>query len=347
MSDTILVKQFQNLHITVHGTYEEPLFKAKDIGELLDIRNIRHAVSNFNDKQRCVVFNDTPGGKQDVVYLTEQGLYKLLMRSRKKVADQFQDWVCEVIKEIRLKGKYDLQEKLKEKEQELLKLQQKTFEEIERTGHLYVIKTDALNAYKIGKTKDAVNKRVKGMQTGNVDDIQIMLDFPTSNPDLLERLVHYILDRYRCNSNREFFDCNLDYIKTVISICGNTMDTLKSTYQHISSEELTNIFKERGLTPFKQDELGAVVRYNPRRETDELFMWLDANLVRDEDGLVELRDISNMFKGKECTKHEKAQLKLQIEKWIRQNHKHLDSNCRYSKHNNVKFNGWRGLRFDD
>lgn len=38
------------------------------------------------------------------------------MRSRKKIAEQFQDWVCEVVEEIRKKGKYDLQEQLKQKE---------------------------------------------------------------------------------------------------------------------------------------------------------------------------------------------------------------------------------------
>ena len=89
---------------------------------------------------------------------------------------------------------------------------------------MYVVKTDAQGAYKIGKTKDVVTKRVKGLQTGNVNNIEILLDFPTSNADLLERCVHYILNRYRCNSNREYFDCNFDYIKLVIEIsCGTSL----------------------------------------------------------------------------------------------------------------------------
>ena len=91
---------------------------------------------------------------------------------------------------------------------------------------------------KVGKTKDIVQKRVKGLQTGNVEDIQVLLDYRTSNPDVLERMVHYVLDRYRCNSNREFFDCNVDYIKMVINVAGKTLDTLKSTYQHISEDQL-------------------------------------------------------------------------------------------------------------
>ncbi len=250
VANTVLEKPFNGLNIQVYGTYEEPLFKAKDIGDLLEMSNIRETISSFNNKQRRVSLTDTLGGKQEVTFLTEQGLYKVIMRSRKKIAEAFQDWVCEVIKEIRLKGKYDIEERLKEKElkeieyrqqlqekeQELLQYKEKTYEEFEKTGHIYVIKTDG--GIKVGKTKDIVQKRVKGLQTGNVEDIQVLLDFKTSNEDILERMVHYVLDRYRCNSNREFFDCNLEYIKLVINVAGKTIDTLKSTYQHISEEEL-------------------------------------------------------------------------------------------------------------
>ena len=35
------------------------------------------------------------------------------MKSRKPIAEQFQDWVCEVVEEIRKRGKYDLEEQLK------------------------------------------------------------------------------------------------------------------------------------------------------------------------------------------------------------------------------------------
>ena len=67
---------------------------------------------------------------------------------------------------------------------------EKTYEEIEKTGHLYVIQTDG--GKKVGKTKDGVSKRIKGLQTGNVNDIEIIFDFKTSNADLLEKCVHYI-----------------------------------------------------------------------------------------------------------------------------------------------------------
>ena len=44
----LLVKQFNGLDIQVYGTYEEPLFTAKDVGDLLEIKNIRDAISNLD-----------------------------------------------------------------------------------------------------------------------------------------------------------------------------------------------------------------------------------------------------------------------------------------------------------
>jgi prophage antirepressor-like protein len=47
--------------------------------------------------------------------LTAKGLYKLIFRSGKPFALDFQNWVCDVIEEIRLKGSYDLKKELKKK----------------------------------------------------------------------------------------------------------------------------------------------------------------------------------------------------------------------------------------
>ena len=259
---SLLVKQFNGLNIQVYGTYEEPLFKAKDIGDLLEIRNVRDTVASLDDscKVKCNVGNADVGNASNTWYLTEYGLYELLFISRKPIGKQFKIWIRNIIKEIRLKGKYEIQQQLKlkeqkeleyqkllhAKEQELLKYKEKTYEAIEKTGHIYVMKTDAQGAYKVGKTKDLVSKRVKGLQTGNVNDIEVLLDFQTSNADLIEKCVHYILDRYRCNSNREFFDCNINYIKIIVETCGNVIDTLKSTYQHISIDELVDKLKCNG-----------------------------------------------------------------------------------------------------
>jgi prophage antirepressor-like protein len=118
-----IVKAFNNntLHtqILIKGTINEPLFRASDIGEILEISNIRSNIQHFTDTERHVDTIYTSTGPKQVTFLTEKGLYKLLFKSRKPIAETFQNWVCEVIKEIRLNGVYDLQKQLEKKETEM------------------------------------------------------------------------------------------------------------------------------------------------------------------------------------------------------------------------------------
>jgi prophage antirepressor-like protein len=131
-----IVKAFSsnNLHtnITINGNIENPLFRASDIGLILEISNINKNIMNYDETEKQSIISQTTGGNQVVSFLTEKGLYKILFKSRKPIAETFQNWVCDVIKEIRLKGTYNLQQqiietqkKLEEKEDETIELQKK------------------------------------------------------------------------------------------------------------------------------------------------------------------------------------------------------------------------------
>lgn len=367
---SLMVKQFENLNINIYGTYENPLFKAKDIGELLEMSNIREVIKNFNNKQRCdVSLTDAIGREQKTTFLTEQGLYKVLMKSRKSIAEQFQDWVCEVVEEIRKRGKYDLEEQLKlkdietqrlleeknkqlqEKELELVKYKEKVYEEIEKTGHIYVIKTDG--GTKVGKTKDAVKKRIKGLQTGNMNDIQVLLDFKTSNPDLLERTVHYILERYRCNSNREFFDCDVEFIKTVVEISGKVIDTLKSCYQQITKEEILAKLSENGINiNLEHSEYKSESKYENKEsntivleEENDLYNWLNNNIELDKNGILKLKKICELYLDTDNV-HAKLsnKIRLEIEKWIKSRYKNINHQYKDSCLHGERYRGWIGLK---
>jgi len=118
-----IVKAFNSneLHteIVIKGTYDNPLFRASDIGVVLEISNIRTSIQLFNDTEKVVHTMDTLGGTQEVTFLTEKGLYKVLFKSRKPIAEKFQNWVCEIIKEIRLTGKYELEKQLDKAKQQI------------------------------------------------------------------------------------------------------------------------------------------------------------------------------------------------------------------------------------
>lgn len=122
-----VVKAFNenNLHteIIIKGTYDEPLFRANDIGDILEMSNIRAHIQHFDKTEKVVNTIDTLGGSQQVTFLTEKGLYKVLFKSRKPIAEKFQNWVCEIIKEIRLNGVYDLQKQIEKQKIEMQQIE--------------------------------------------------------------------------------------------------------------------------------------------------------------------------------------------------------------------------------
>ena len=58
-----------------------------------ELNNIRSSITGFDDSEKVVRKSCTLGGLQEVTFLTEKGLlYKLLFRSRKQIAQKFQNW---------------------------------------------------------------------------------------------------------------------------------------------------------------------------------------------------------------------------------------------------------------
>jgi prophage antirepressor-like protein len=107
----ILPFNYKNINIrTILDKKGKIWFVAKDLADILEIKNISDAISDFYDDEKDIVLNDTLGGKQTMLVLSESGLYSLLMRSRKPIAKPFQKWVTrEVLPSIRKTGSYSLQ----------------------------------------------------------------------------------------------------------------------------------------------------------------------------------------------------------------------------------------------
>ena len=98
----------------VRNNDDEPMFCASDVGKVLQLKNIRASIEDFDEDERGVHSIYTPGGDQNVTFLTDQGVYKLIMRSRKPIAKPFQKWVFKVIKDIQKNGRYEMQKELDE-----------------------------------------------------------------------------------------------------------------------------------------------------------------------------------------------------------------------------------------
>jgi prophage antirepressor-like protein len=89
----------------------KPAFRAEDVGKVLGMVNIRPSIGKYDGDERVVIHVNTVDRNilRDVTFLTERGLYRLLMNSRKPIARPFQRWVAEVVETIREKGRCDLQ----------------------------------------------------------------------------------------------------------------------------------------------------------------------------------------------------------------------------------------------
>jgi len=96
--------------INIQGNIENPLFQANQIGNMLGMANIRKVLANYGNELKVVTESYTFGGKQKTTFLTEAGLYRLLARSNKPIAEKFQLWMIQVLKEIRLTGEYKLKQ---------------------------------------------------------------------------------------------------------------------------------------------------------------------------------------------------------------------------------------------
>lgn len=90
----------------VYGTAEHPLFKAQDVANIIEHSNITKMLDLVDNDEKGVNYLLTPGGNQTVWFLTEDGLYELLMQSRKPVAKEFKRGVKTILKEIRRTGGY-------------------------------------------------------------------------------------------------------------------------------------------------------------------------------------------------------------------------------------------------
>ena len=90
------------------GTPSNPLFIAKDVCDVLGIKQPTRAIEGLDeDEVSSHHITDSIGRKQSTLCVTESGLYHLVFKSRKAAAKRFRRWVTEeVLPEIRKSGSY-------------------------------------------------------------------------------------------------------------------------------------------------------------------------------------------------------------------------------------------------
>lgn len=103
------IKIFENDRfgeVRVAGTSENPLFCLADVRKILGLR-VDAVQSRLTDAPIRIGVTDSIGREQQMNFVNEKNLYKVIMRSDKPRAEPFQDRVCgEVLPSIRKHGAY-------------------------------------------------------------------------------------------------------------------------------------------------------------------------------------------------------------------------------------------------
>ena len=110
---------YTNEEIRVIGSSDEPWFVAKDICQILGLKNTTNAIGNIPKKWRSTEnLKCVNGQSMNMLTISEAGFYQLIMRSRKKVAQKFQDIICEeILPSLRRNGQYKIQSIFDEKKE--------------------------------------------------------------------------------------------------------------------------------------------------------------------------------------------------------------------------------------
>lgn len=103
---TIKEQELLGKEFRVYGTLEKPLFLAKDVAEWIEHSNVSTMLSNIEVEEKELIQIGTLNNAYSAWFLTEDGLYEVLMQSRKPIAKQFKKEVKKILKEIRKTGGY-------------------------------------------------------------------------------------------------------------------------------------------------------------------------------------------------------------------------------------------------
>ena len=110
MNNLPVIGDFEILNsktLTIYGDKDNPLFLAKDVAEWIEHSNSRMMLKTVDEDEKVCVNNPYAlKGQQEQWFLTEDGLYEVLMQSRKPIAKQFKKKVKQILKQIRATGGY-------------------------------------------------------------------------------------------------------------------------------------------------------------------------------------------------------------------------------------------------
>ena len=175
----VLGKRFK-----IYGTFEEPLFLAKDVAEWIEHSDRSKMLRSVDEDEKVKNIVLTPGGNQEMWFLTEDGLYEVLMQSRKPIAKAFKKEVKKILKALRT-GEAILVPQLTEEQQIILQLYDGGITAVEAGKRLGEIEYGKGREYgeSIGFEKGEDSGMSKICDDGVIDQKQLFMMIKETYPD--------------------------------------------------------------------------------------------------------------------------------------------------------------------
>jgi len=236
---------FEKKEIRIVGTCNQPWFVAKDICNILNIKNVSLTLDKLPEEWKGTKVIGTLGGEQIMNIINESGLYKLILRSNKPIAEKFQNFVCkEILPSIRKTGEFNLLKKqLEEKDNKIKEIQcelnKKTAQAKKKNikkGELIYMGINEIDkkVFKVGITCNA-SSRMSGLSCGTTTDFEMKHTWYTNFNKEIEDLVKKNFQEQRYTLRKELYGIEVydevyKYIEILVKI-------LNETERHTFSEE--------------------------------------------------------------------------------------------------------------
>jgi prophage antirepressor-like protein len=143
----VLGKEFE-----IYGDFENPLFLAKDVAEWIETQNVSQMLSKIDEDEKLIYKLYISGQNRDCWFVTENGLYEILMLSTKPIAKQFKKAIKELLHSLRTNKAVIVSHKTKEElENERKMLNLEAYNALHSLAELYRPKNESygqiLDAY--------------------------------------------------------------------------------------------------------------------------------------------------------------------------------------------------------
>ena len=90
--------------IKFYNSWENPLFLGKDVAEWIEHSAVHMMLKKIDEDEKVRNIVSTLGGNQEMWFLTEDGLYEVLMQSRKPIAKDLKKKIKTHLKQMRQTG---------------------------------------------------------------------------------------------------------------------------------------------------------------------------------------------------------------------------------------------------